>query len=105
MPDKQQEAVQAEEAATHPEAGSGLKPEGKSFDLERTGKDRDKALEGAKGGAGEGSDPASAAHLDRGQGAFVADAAEEAEIAADDAGASAMAERAQKRIESGEVDG
>ena len=95
MPGKQEDTAPLKEAATHPEAGSGLQ-EDKSFGLDQVGKDRDRRLEGAKGGGGDGGDPASAHHLSK-------DA--EPDIAADDAGASAMAERAQKRSEGLENDG
>ncbi len=77
--------------AVHPEAGSGMREESRSFDP-KVGAERDVKLEGAKGGGGDGPDPAAASELEAS-----ADDASEPEIAADDAGASAMAERVQKQ--------
>ena len=84
-----------QDASKHPGAGSGLRDESKSFGLDQTGADRDRKLEGAKGGGGDGPDPAAAGQSGEGLRQAVS---EEAEIAADDAGASAMAEAAGKRI-------
>jgi len=147
MPDNQNTTDPQAEAATHPEAGSGLKsPEAKSFGEGRT--DEDRKLEGAMGGGGDGPDPASADQLDantavqgddgsvdrqadygsgvqNAQGPRDRDYAaspeladrlpqeavssrpssDQVEIAADDAGASAMSEAAQKRAEGMENDG
>jgi hypothetical protein len=83
----------------------GSSPEPASFDPP-VGRDRDVKLEGAMGGGGDGPDPSAAKQLDRDlgvQGASPEGA--DTEIAADDAGATAMAERAQKRSEGMENDG
>lgn len=101
MPDNRQpQNPPIKDAATHPEAGSGLRDaeqrsletqrpaarddEERSFEaLDRMGGERDKELEGAMGGGGDGGDPAARQAA--------------SEISADDAGATAMAEAAGKR--------
>jgi hypothetical protein len=114
--------------ASHPEAGSGLR-ETKSFDP-KVGRERDRQMEGAVGGGGDGSDPAGASSLDaslddslglqgaekRSDGQKTARAdkpggeaelhgPEDAEIAADDAGVSARIETPQRRSQGMENDG
>lgn len=69
--------------ANHPEAGSGLRDQRKSFDPD-VGAESAVQLKGSKGD--DGADPTTA------------------EIAADDAGVSAMAEVAQKRADAGEIE-
>ena len=91
---------------SHPQAGSGMRDEKKSFDP-KVGAERDRKLEGAMGGGGDGPDPAAASDLDSSLGVQgVGHPADEAEIAADDAGASAHFEEPQaRRAEGLENDG
>lgn len=111
-------------AAHRPQEGQSVRDPGHRTDaLDQVGRDRDVKLEGAMGGGGEGPDDAGAEqrHADYAEGSQNVESGDEArrfgtseelanrlprdavatdanDIAADDAGASAMAERAGKSI-------